>query len=350
MTKKLSESVVPPDTLGESNEIANIEEIPLLLKGLLSEKSEIQSQISERLLSMALHDKNCESYISQLYLNPLVYILKSKEQEHSNTACEALSKLIRKSPNIKKELVESGFVQMVSFALIEEGTPQHVIVNILVIILDLITTGADIRVMGGLLPSLDKLAQEEESKLQEITTKAQIIQTILISKGITGPSSSSEIQELKRIDEEQQRMIEEQKRLNDEQKKQIADLRHKIEEAKPKKTDVAITNKAQTDSNTKKGSEQTNTSNQARLISSQPQTGNIFGNKQLLAQHTPTTTNPFVQQNTNKNLSQTPNKDNNNGLQQIQGLEEMFNEGPQQEQDFVGDYEDFNEEDYNQGF
>ncbi|KAA6311821.1 MAG: hypothetical protein EZS28_056049, partial [Streblomastix strix] len=110
MSKKLFETIRPPDTLDQPNENAKLEEVPLLINGLLSENSEIQSQITERLMAIALHNQDCGSSISQLYLNPLIFMLKSKDEKHSNVACEALSKLIRKSPNIQKALVENGFV------------------------------------------------------------------------------------------------------------------------------------------------------------------------------------------------------------------------------------------------
>ncbi|KAA6380355.1 MAG: hypothetical protein EZS28_024118, partial [Streblomastix strix] len=181
-------------------------------------------------------------------------------EKHSNTACQALSKLIRKSPNIQKALVGSGFVEMATYTLIEEGTPQHIQTNILTVILDLITNGADVRALGGLYPVLEKFAKEEDSKQQEITMKAQIIQTILISKRITGSSSSSEIQELKRIDKESQKQLEEQKRQNEELKKQISDLKLQLEEAKPEVGDVAISIDVPSGSYTKKDGEYTYTS------------------------------------------------------------------------------------------
>ncbi|KAA6401596.1 MAG: hypothetical protein EZS28_002880 [Streblomastix strix] len=259
MTKKLSEEVHHPDTLNQPNENAKIDEIPLLINDLLSENYEQQQQTTERLVAMVLHDQDCELPINQLYLNPLIVMLKSNDEEHSQTACEALSKLIRKSPNIQKVLLKNGFVQMSTFALIEDGTIQHVQTNILVVILDLITSGADIHAMGGLLPVLEKLAKEKDQKLQEIKMKAQIIQTILASKGVTVPSSSSEIQELKKKNEESLKKIEEQKRLNEEYKKQIIDLEIQIEEAKPKSGDVAFSISAPTGSYTKKDGEETYT-------------------------------------------------------------------------------------------
>ncbi|KAA6393731.1 MAG: hypothetical protein EZS28_010744 [Streblomastix strix] len=265
MTKKLSEAVLPPYTLDEPNENAKIDEIPLLVNILLSENSDVQSLIAERLLAMALHDQDGGQSISQLFLNPLIIILKSKDEDHSQTACEALSKLIRKSQNIQKAVTKSGFAEMASFALIEEGAPQHVQTNILIVILDLITSGADIRTMGVLLPVLEKLVQEKDSQKQEITMKASIIQTILTSKGITGYSTSSEIQELKKKNEESKRHMEEQKRLNEEQKQQIIDLEHQFEEAKPKTGDVAFSINVPTGSYTKKDGEYTYTSTAAQF-------------------------------------------------------------------------------------
>ncbi|KAA6399513.1 MAG: hypothetical protein EZS28_004957 [Streblomastix strix] len=274
MSKKLFETIRSSDTLDQPNENAKLEEVPLLVNGLLSENSEnseIQSQITERLITIALHDQDSGSFISYLYLSPLIVMLKSKDEKHSNVACEALSKLIRKSPNIQKALVENGFVQMTTFALIEEGVSHHVQSNILVVILDLITSGADIRVMGGLLPILEKLVQEKDSKQQEITMKAKMIQTLLAGQGITGSSSNSEIQELNRNNEELKKKIKEFERKDEEQKKQIIDLEHKInlehqiKEAKPKIGDVAISINVPTGSYTKKDGEFTYTSTQGQF-------------------------------------------------------------------------------------
>ncbi|KAA6384321.1 MAG: hypothetical protein EZS28_020153 [Streblomastix strix] len=264
MTKKLSEELHHSDTINQPNKNVKNDEIPLLINDLLSENYEQQQQqqqqTTERLVTMVLRDQDCELSISQLYISPLVVMLKSKDEEHSQTACEALSKLIRKSPNIQKSLLKSGFIQMTSFALMEEGDLHHIQTNILVIILDLITSGADIHAMGVLLPVLEKLAKEKDSKQQEIAMKAQIIQTILTSKGVSVPSPSSEIQELKKKNEESLKQIEEQKRLNEEYKKQIIDLEHQIEEAKPKSCDVAISINVPTGSYTKKDGEYTYTS------------------------------------------------------------------------------------------
>ncbi|KAA6373200.1 MAG: hypothetical protein EZS28_031272, partial [Streblomastix strix] len=263
MTEKLSETILHSDLLDEPNENVKLDKIPLFVNDILSDNYE-QQQTTERLVAMALHDQDCGLPISQLCLSPLVVMLKSKDEDHSQTACEGLSKLIRKSPNIQKALLKSGFIQMTTFALMEEGVPNHVQTNILVVILDLITSGADIHVMGGLLPILDKLAKEEDSQKQEITMKAQIIQTILTSKSVTVPSPSSYIQELKKKNEEQKKQIEEQKRLNEEYKKQISDLEIQIEEAKPKSGDVAFSINVPTGSYKRKDGEFTYTSTAAQ--------------------------------------------------------------------------------------
>ncbi|KAA6393860.1 MAG: hypothetical protein EZS28_010611 [Streblomastix strix] len=191
-------------------------------------------------------------------------MLKSKGEQHSNTACEAKSKLIKKSPNIMEALMKSGFIQMATFALMEKRTPHHVQTNILDIILDLITSGADIHALGGLLPVLEILTKEKDSQQQEITMKAQIIQTIMKSKSVTIPSPSSQVQDMKKKNEESAKLIEEQKKLNEESKKKIIDLKRQIEEAKPQSGDVAISINVPSGSYTKKDGELTYTSTQVQ--------------------------------------------------------------------------------------
>ncbi|KAA6387584.1 MAG: hypothetical protein EZS28_016889 [Streblomastix strix] len=194
-------------------------------------------------------------------------MLKSKGKDQSKAALEALSKLIRNLQKTAQTLIRNGFIQMATFALMEEGTPEHVQTNLLIIILDLIINGADVSVMGGLFTVLEKFSQEKDVKKQEITMKAKMIVALLAGQGITGLSSQNEIQQLKReIDEYKKKNSEfelkdqEEKKENDKLKRKIIDLEHQLEESKSKPGDIPISINVPSGNYTKKEQEYTYTS------------------------------------------------------------------------------------------
>ncbi|KAA6368767.1 MAG: hypothetical protein EZS28_035706, partial [Streblomastix strix] len=112
MSKKLAESICIPNTLDQSNDKAKLTELPLLVNGLLSEDLELRAQITERLIAMALHDVEDGSSSHDLFLSPLISIIKSASPEQSQSASEALSKLVVNSPQIRESLIKSRFVEI----------------------------------------------------------------------------------------------------------------------------------------------------------------------------------------------------------------------------------------------
>ncbi|KAA6381314.1 MAG: hypothetical protein EZS28_023158, partial [Streblomastix strix] len=76
-----------------------------------------------------------DAFKAQKGLCPLCY--KSDNIEESKVASDALSKIIRNSPNIRESLIKSGFVEMSRFNLTDENTPDHIHTNILIVIQDL---------------------------------------------------------------------------------------------------------------------------------------------------------------------------------------------------------------------
>ncbi|KAA6363310.1 MAG: hypothetical protein EZS28_041163, partial [Streblomastix strix] len=177
---------------------------------------------------------------NDLFLIPLISILKSPNEEQSYTASESLSKIIVKSPQIRQSLIKSGFIEMARFSLIDNQTPDHVSSNLLRIIIDIIFYSGEIQEMGSLIPVLKKLDEEKDLKKEKISSKAKKISAILASQGITGPISSTEIQELKRQNEEFKHEIEGQKRKDEENKRKNSELEHQLEEAKPKAGEIPI--------------------------------------------------------------------------------------------------------------
>ncbi|KAA6368264.1 MAG: hypothetical protein EZS28_036208, partial [Streblomastix strix] len=239
MSKKLAESIRIPNTLDQPNDKAKLTELPLLVNGLLSEDLELRAQITE-------HVENGSSS-NDMFLCPLISILKSPNEEQSYTASESLSKIIIKSPQIRESLIKSGFIEIARFALIDNQTPDHVSSYMLRIVLDIVFNSDEIDEMSSLIPVLMKLGEEKDLKKKEIAKKAKKISAILASQGITGPNSSADVQEkqrqidqLKQESQEKQRQIEDFKRKDEEKTRKIADLEHQLEEAKPKTSEIPI--------------------------------------------------------------------------------------------------------------
>ncbi|KAA6385830.1 MAG: hypothetical protein EZS28_018645 [Streblomastix strix] len=174
---------------------------------------------------------------SNLFLCPLVTLLNSDNKEESKAASDALSKIIRNSSNIRESQIKNGFVEMARINLTDENTPDHVHTNILIAILDLVFNSADIRTFSSLFGIISQISEDEDMKKKSIGLMAKKICAILSSQGITGPSSSDEIQELKMQSEEQKRQIEmktreiEELKRNDEEKTiKISDLERNQQE------------------------------------------------------------------------------------------------------------------------
>ncbi|KAA6372272.1 MAG: hypothetical protein EZS28_032202 [Streblomastix strix] len=272
MSKKLAESIRIPNTLDQPNDKAKLTELPLLVNGLLSEDLELRAQITE-------HVEDGSSS-NDLFLSPLISILKSASPEQSQAASEALSKLVINSSQIREYLIKSGFVEMARFSLIDNQTSDHVSSNLLRIILDIVFNSDEIDCMSCLIPVLKKLGEEKDFKKKEISTKTKKISAILASQGVTGPNQSTEIQELKRQNEElkqeneeKQRQIDQlkqenegQKRKDEEKTRKIADLEHQLQEAKPKTIEIPIQITVATGSFTKQEGEFTYTATSQQYL------------------------------------------------------------------------------------
>ncbi|KAA6365887.1 MAG: hypothetical protein EZS28_038586, partial [Streblomastix strix] len=149
------------------DEMAKKEEIPYLVNILLSGNQSLQVQVTQRLQSIALHDSDRNSYTYQLFLAPLVVMVKSPLFETSLIAWEALNKLVKSSPQMRDELLKIGFVETVRYSLTDKYTPVHVQTNLLDIIIQLLLNEADSSGMGLLVNVLlNKIASENEEQIE----------------------------------------------------------------------------------------------------------------------------------------------------------------------------------------
>ncbi|KAA6375988.1 MAG: hypothetical protein EZS28_028483 [Streblomastix strix] len=266
MSKKLAESIRIPNTLDQPNDKAKLTELPLLVNGFLSEDLELRAQITERLVAMALHDVEDGSSSNDLFLSPLISILKSANEEQSYIASESLSKIIVKSPQIRESLIKSGFIEIARFALIDNQTPDHVSSYMLRIIQDIVFNSDEVDEMGSLIPVLKKLSEEKDIKKKEIAKKAKKISAILASQGITGPNQSTDGQEKQSQNDQLKQENEELKRKDEEKTRKIADLEHQLEEAKPKTGEIPFQVINPTGSFTKKEGEFTYTATTSNCL------------------------------------------------------------------------------------
>ncbi|KAA6373736.1 MAG: hypothetical protein EZS28_030738, partial [Streblomastix strix] len=230
MIEQTSESIRLPGPCNSHDEKANLSEIPLLVNGLLSDDPQLRAHSTERLVSIELLDEEHRSASSELYFGPLIIMLKSSNEEKSQAAFDALNKIIKKSVHLQESFLRCGFLEISRYNLIDENIPEHVHSNILSIIAELITNGANPNEMVQLIPILTKLGSEKDQKKKKISMKAKMIETLLASQGVTCPLSSDEIQELKSQNEGKTRQIEEQKRQNEEKARENEQLKRDNEE------------------------------------------------------------------------------------------------------------------------
>ncbi|KAA6395421.1 MAG: hypothetical protein EZS28_009051 [Streblomastix strix] len=228
MAERQSESLRLPGIQEQSNERSKLSEIPFLVDEILSEDPQRCIQCTEKLMKIALQGNEQPS--SNMFLCALTTLLNSDIIEESKVASDALSKIIRNSQNIRESLIKSGFVEMARFNLTDENTPDHIHTNILIVIQDLVFNSADVHAFSSLFGILSQISEgkDKDMKKKSIGLMAKKICAILSSQGITGHSSSDEVQELKMQNEEQKRQIEIKTRENEELQRKDEDKTIKI--------------------------------------------------------------------------------------------------------------------------
>ncbi|KAA6379105.1 MAG: hypothetical protein EZS28_025369 [Streblomastix strix] len=208
-------------------------EIAFLVSGLQQEDKEQQKQITSRLLTIAQNECPQASYALLLY--PLVTLLLNGNIDASSAAQSAIITLVNNSDDVRSALIKIGFIETARQVLIDENTPNHIESNMLDVIQSLLFQGVNGNEMIGLVSILSQLSEEKSEEKKKISQKAKMILNLLSGFGITGSSSSNNIQlvnvnkELKiQIDEQKRNYIELQ-RKDEEKQKQIIELQKKDE-------------------------------------------------------------------------------------------------------------------------
>ncbi|KAA6387752.1 MAG: hypothetical protein EZS28_016723 [Streblomastix strix] len=223
--------------------------IAFLVSGLQSEDKEQQAQITSRLLSIAQNE--CLQASHALLLYPLVTLLLNENIDASSAAQSAIITLVNNSDDVRSALIKIGFIETARQILIDENTPNHIESNLLDVIQNVLFQGVNGNEMIGLVSILSQLSEEKSEEKKKISQKAKMILNLLSGFGITGSSSSNNIQ-LVNVNEEQKIQIEEQKRninelerkdqdnkrLFDEKIIMISELQRKDEDNKRKITDL----------------------------------------------------------------------------------------------------------------
>ncbi|KAA6369388.1 MAG: hypothetical protein EZS28_035085 [Streblomastix strix] len=240
MIEQTSESIRLISPSNSHDEKANLSEVPLLVNGLLSDDPLLRVHSTERLVSIAFVDEEHGSASSELYFGPLIIMLKSSNEEKSQAAFDALNKIIKKSVLLQESFLRCGFLEISRYNLIDENAPEHVHSNTLSIIAELITNGVNPNEMAQLIPILTQLSSEKDQKKKKISMKAKMIETLLASQGVTCPLSSDEIQELKRQNEEQQRIIQDKERIIQDKERENEQLRREINNLVPEMINFKI--------------------------------------------------------------------------------------------------------------
>ncbi|KAA6382104.1 MAG: hypothetical protein EZS28_022369, partial [Streblomastix strix] len=225
----------------------NLAEIPLLVNELLSDDPQMRACITERLVSIAFQDEDCENSSNDLCLSPLIAMLKSTDEVKSQMGFDGLSIIVRKSDKFRQTLIRNGFLEIARLELTDECRPEHVHSNILGIIIDLITNGCNVFEMSGLLPIMCKLGSDKDEKKKKISMKAKIIETLLTCQGVISPCSIDEMQELKKQNDQKTKKIEELKRskeeiikFNEQKTKENEELKKQIEQLKTGKEELKM--------------------------------------------------------------------------------------------------------------
>ncbi|KAA6374478.1 MAG: hypothetical protein EZS28_029995 [Streblomastix strix] len=86
-------SIRNSNSIQQSNEFIQFPELPLLINGVLSEDPEIRIQSTEKIVSIALHETDCGSTSNDLFLSPLITILKGTSEEQSKQLQKLLDNL-----------------------------------------------------------------------------------------------------------------------------------------------------------------------------------------------------------------------------------------------------------------
>ncbi|KAA6372445.1 MAG: hypothetical protein EZS28_032029 [Streblomastix strix] len=262
MATNFSDSLRSPDSIAVQS--GNIKkEIAFLVSGLQSEDKEQQAQITSRLLTIATNECPQASYALLLY--PLVTLLLNGNIDASSAAQSAIITLVNNSDDVRNALIKIGFIETARQVLIDENIPNHIESNLLDVIQSLLFQGVNGNEMIGLASILSQLSEEKSEEKKKIAQKAKMIHVLFANQGISGSSSSNNIQlekindelkiqiqeqkrnfnELERKDQEKSRKIieierqeQDNKKLVDENKILISELQRKDEDNKRKITDL----------------------------------------------------------------------------------------------------------------
>ncbi|KAA6399211.1 MAG: hypothetical protein EZS28_005262 [Streblomastix strix] len=265
MATSFSDSLRSPESM--TIQSGNIKkEIAFLVGGLQTEDKEQQSQITSRLLAIAQNECPQASYSLLLY--PLFTLLLNGNIDASSAAQLAIITLVNSSDDVRSALIKIGFIETARQVLIDQNTPNHTESNVLDVIQNVLFQGVNANEMIGLVSILSQLSEEKSEEKKKIAQKAKMILNLLSGFGITGSSSSNNVQleqvneelkiqieeqqrnnnELQRKDQEKQRIIdekniliselqrkdEENKQVDEENKRKIADLERQLADSKSK--------------------------------------------------------------------------------------------------------------------
>ncbi|KAA6402957.1 MAG: hypothetical protein EZS28_001520 [Streblomastix strix] len=220
------------------------EEIPMMLNGLIQGNAAQKCQITKRLVSSAFHDADSIMSICQLFLSPLVVMVKSSTPETSVAAKEALVTLISRSTEVRDSLIQSGFVESARYALVDERTPEHTQSNVLDVITQLIFSEANPADMCGLYFILQKKSTSSDEALKGVTKKAKLIQGCLQIREAHSEAMPDDLYQLltdflvfktetqgnQRENEELKRIIQEYRYKEEELKKNLYEKQQKLDE------------------------------------------------------------------------------------------------------------------------
>ncbi|KAA6403740.1 MAG: hypothetical protein EZS28_000736 [Streblomastix strix] len=150
-------------------------------------------------------------------IESIIISLFSPDEKTSKSGSKTLEELIGENEIIRHSLMTTGFILKIQYAFTDNTTPYHVKCEILDIILKLVTTVDDLKLIAQLIPVLTDLNNNGE---KETKKKAINILGILTANGINSPSSEFE-SELSKEKDERIQQLEEQNRINDEERNSL---------------------------------------------------------------------------------------------------------------------------------
>ncbi|KAA6398347.1 MAG: hypothetical protein EZS28_006125 [Streblomastix strix] len=182
-----------------------------------------------------------------------IQIIHSNDEKISKSGSKALCELLEDVIEIRKSLLQNGFLHIVNHTLsvgtqeqtqsssssqTENSIPNHVKIGLLDVILKLVTTATGLEPLCILIPQLEEMKKNSNSDLMNKTRK---ILTLLSGEGINAQMQlKEESEQLQREKEDKQKLVDELKSKEEQLRIEHESNERLIQELKKKDDELII--------------------------------------------------------------------------------------------------------------